>query len=43
MGMNNYSSFGDVGMIKKDSAPEKSQEQDQEKISRYINLSFFQN
>jgi hypothetical protein len=42
MGMHNYVSVINVSMIKENIAPEKSQEQDQEKVSGYINTAFLQ-
>ena len=42
MGMHNYVTVINVSMIKKSIAPEKSQEQDQEKVPGYINNALLQ-
>jgi hypothetical protein len=42
MGMNNYVAVINMSMIKESITPEKSQEQDQKKVSGYINTALLQ-
>ena len=42
MGMHNYVTIINMGMIKESIAPEKSKEQNQEKVPGYINSALLQ-